>query len=321
VLEESLHHQSLAHFNDKNLSVRERLAFIAASGDLVNAGLLSAGDYLNILGAMLADNHPRVVSSALGNLMAQSNVYITPANEAAWSRYVKQKAQAALTRFGLQSHANDPVGVDNIRRNLITLLAFEVKDPEQIATSKKIAERYLADPNSADLRLIDNHMAVAAFYGDEALFNKIKTTFESTSSPQMRTTLLSTLSMFGDQVLQLKSLDYLLTDKITASDMRYVFYGHMYREARFARMRAWLYQHYDEVVKKTPPFVVPSIPTYVGGGCDLTVYAEAEKFFSDKISAQPAYVRSLAKLKENVTTCANLRARESNNVNAMLAMY
>ncbi len=321
VLSDKLRDASLVHFTEKNLNPRERLAFIAGSSDLVNAGKMTGANFLRVLGGMLNDSHPRVVSSALGNIAAQREVYVNATNEAAWGRYVQKQSQAALQRFGVVSQANDPVGVDGIRRNLLNLLAFEIKDAKQIADSKKMAAEFLQDASKADPRLIDSHMAIAAFYGDEALFKQMKSVFESTKTPQVRTTLLGALSYFGDAALQHAVLDYLLTDAITASDMRYAFYGHMFKDERYARMRAWVYKNYDALIKKTPPFVVPSVPTFVGSGCDMSVYSEAEKFFADKIQANPGYVRTLAKLKESVSSCAALRERESAGVNQYLQQF
>jgi len=321
VLGEQLRARSLPHFNEQNLNVRERLAFIAASADLLNAGKLDGGSYLTIVSRMLTDSHPRVVSTAMANIVAQREAFVSESNETAWRRFIHAQMRAPLQRFGLVSQPNDPVGVDGVRRNLLTAMAFEINDAAVIAQSKIIAQQFLVDASKVDSRLIDSHLAIAAFYGDDALFNAMRTVFESTKTPQVRSSLLTAFSMFGDAGLQQKALDYLLSDAVTASDMRYVFYGHMFKAVRFARMRAWVYQHYDALIKKMPPFVVPSLPGFVASECESPIYNEAEKFFSDKLPAVPGYARTLAKAKEAVTQCSTLRARETDSVNTYLRQF
>ena len=60
-------------------------------------------------------------------------------------------------------------------------------------------------------------------------------------------------------------LDYLLTDHITASDVGDVLPGLLYTEVRAARTREWVYQNYDKLTKKLPPYVVPFMPELLGG--------------------------------------------------------
>jgi alanyl aminopeptidase len=124
--------------------------------------------------------------------------------------------------------------------------------------------------------------------------------------------------MFGDPELQSAALDYLLTDKITASDIRYALAGHFHTEKRAARTRGWLYRNYDELTRKMPPFTVPSMPQYLGGGCDPQVLKVAYDFFMPRLEAMPAYARTLEKTAESVRQCAALRARESKALAAYL---
>lgn len=316
-LSDELLAQSLPHFNAENLNVRERLAFIAGSNALFQSGKLNASDYLPIIVPFLDDAHPRVVNQALAQIRELREPLVSKALEPEWSRFVSKAAQPALKRHGLKSRKDDAAGMNGLRSSLIRLAGLEGRDDQVIARCRQQTELFLADPDRADSGLIDAQLEVAAFHGDQALYDQMVTVFESTSRPAVRSSLLQALAMFGDAKLQAASLDYVLTEHITASDVRYILQGQLYTEERAARTRAWLYQHYDELLKKLPPFMVPFMPQVLGGGCDKAILDSAYDFFLPRLEDTPAYSRTLEKTAESVRQCAALRARES----ASLAAY
>ena len=126
------------------------------------------------------------------------------------------------------------------------------------------------------------------------------------------------LSYFGNKHLQLKVLDYMMTDKITASDMRYIMSGHTYKKARKARFQNWVYTNYDALSKKLPPFSLPHLPSYTGAGCDAKDLKATQAFFTPKLEATPAFGRTLSKVEESVNDCIRLKNREIASVNQYL---
>lgn len=316
-LSDELLAQSLPHFKAENLNVRERLAFIAGSNALFQAGQLHAPDYLRMVVPFLDDAHPRVVNQALGQINELREPLVDKSLEPEWSRFVSKAAQPALKRHGLKSRKDDAAGMNGLRSSLIRLAGLQGRDDQVIAQCRKQTDIFLADPDRADSGLIDAQLEVAAFHGDQALYDQMVKVFESTSRPAVRSSLLQALAMFGDAKLQAASLDYVLTKHITASDVRYILQGQLYTEERAARTRAWLYQHYDEVLKKLPPFMVPFMPQVLGGGCDKAILDSAYDFFLPRLEDTPGYSRTLEKTAESVRQCAALRARES----ASLAAY
>ncbi len=303
--------QSLPHFNASTLNVRERLAFVAGSNALFLADKMDAAAYLRIIAPFLDDPHPRVVSSALRYLTDIRESLVDKTLEPDWSRYVAATTQPALNRHGLVSRPDDPAGMNGLRSSLIRLAGLEGNDEKVIAESRRQAELFLADPGQTDSGLISAQLAVAAFHGDQALHARMIEVFESTKTPDVRSRLLSALSMFGSADLQSAGLDYVLTSHITASDVTGLLSGMFHTEARAARTREWVYGHYDELANKLPPHMIPFMPRMLGGGCELAVLEAANDFFQPRLSETPAYARTLEKTAESVRQCADLRARES----------
>ena len=317
-LSDDLLAQSLPHFNAKTLNVRERLAFVAGSNALFLADKLEAAAYLQILAPFLDDPHPRVVSSALGYLTDLREPLVDKALQPAWSRYLAATTQPAVRRHGLVSRPDDAAGMNGLRSRLIRLAGLEARDDKIIKESRRQAELFLTDPAQTDSGLIGAQLDVAAFHGDRALYAKMVETFESTTKPDVRSHSLAALGMFADAKLQSATLDYLLSDHITASDVGDVLPGLLYTEVRAARTREWVYQNYDKLTKKLPPYVVPFMPELLGGGCELSVLKAAEAFFQPRLADTPAYTRTLEKTADSVRQCADLRARESKALAAYL---
>ena len=317
-LDAALRERSLPQFDAKNLSVRERRALIAGSESLFNAGQMDAATFMRTVGRYLDDPHPRVVGSALGYLNDLRRTFVDAKNEAAWSRYVVRIAQPALKRYGLTSRGDDAVGVNGVRARLVELAGVEGRDEAVLAASRAQVDAFIADPNAADPALIDAQLEVAAHFGDAKLFDRMQHAFETTTNPTARTSLLVALSYFADPALQQRALDYMLTDKLTASDLTSAFRGQFDRPERAARARAWFYAHFDAVRKKLPPFVVPVLPRVFGDECNEAIYDEAEKFFAPRAAEEPGYARSLEQAKDSVGRCVALRAREAASFDAQL---
>jgi alanyl aminopeptidase len=267
--------------------------------------------YLKIIAPFLDDPHPRPVSVALWYLDELRQPLVEKALEPEWSRYVKATTQPAVSRHGLVSRSDDAAGMNLLRSRLIRLAGLEGRDQEVIKASRRQAELFLADPGQSDSGLIGAQLEVAAFHGDQALYAKMVKLFESTDKPDARSHLLQALAMFGAPKQQAAVLAYLLTDHITASDVADVLWGLLYTEERAARTREWVYQNYDELTGKMPPYVVPFMPQVLGKGCELAVLKAAQDFFQPRLAATPAYARTLEKTAESVGQCADLRARES----------
>jgi len=320
-LSDSLRDRLLANINASTLTAPERKSFVYQADALLGAGKIDGTTFFRMLSPFINDPHPRVVSAALFMVRGKRDTFVNAGNEASWSRYMQAISAGALARFGLSSRQGDAAGADDVRNLLIQVMGLDVGDAAVIASARTQAELFLGDASRVDASLIDSNLAVAAFHADEALYGRMKTVFETTTDPHVRSSLLRALSRVGDASLQLNELDYLLSDHVTAADLRYCFDGHQYTEVRFARMRQWVYQHYEELARKLPPFVVPDVPAFVARGCDLAAFNSAQAFFAPKVQVVPGFARTLEKTEENVRQCVNLKSREQGSVDSYLRTF
>ncbi|MGE6648863.1 M1 family metallopeptidase [Shewanella colwelliana] len=300
------------------LNPRERKALISAADALLDAGFISGGDLLKILGEFVNDPHPQIVSNALGYLQAQKGTFIDDSNRELWAKFVTKRAKLAVDTYGLTTKAGEDPQISKLRPMLIALLGFEGQDPAIIDTAKAQTAAYLDKASSADPYLIATYLQVAVFNGDASLIKQIKTVFETTKDPQQRTNLLYALGYAPAGAMQLDVLAYSLTDKLTAPDLSYLFSGQSYTKEREVVFRDWAYANYPALAEKLPPFALPRLPAFVAGGCELAPLARANTFFCTKIEQVPGYARSLSKLDEQVNNCVQLKIREQASVDHYL---
>ena len=303
------------------LTPRERKALISSADALLDAGFVSGGELLNILGEFIDDQHPEIVSTALGYLQSQKRTFIDESNNAQWANFISKRASSAIEKYGVAAKANEKTAISKLRPTLINLLAFEAKDKDIIATATKQAKAYIAGNDQVDPYLIGTYLTVAVYYGDEQLLNLVKSEFEKTKDPQKRTRLMNALGYAPTEKLQDDMLAYSLTDKINAPDLRYVLSGQSYTEARRLRFRNWVYANYSTIKEKLPPFAVANIPYYTGSGCELSSLETTDKFFAPKLKANPEFKRTLAKLDESVRNCVSLKQREQASVASYLKQF
>ncbi|WP_144214553.1 M1 family metallopeptidase [Shewanella donghaensis] len=300
------------------LTARERKALISAADALLDAGFISGGELLKILGAFIDDQHPQIVSTALGYLQSQKRTFIDDSNQDLWAKFIASGAQSAINKYGATAKADEKASISKLRPTLISLLAFEAKDKATIATAKEQANLYL-EGKEVDQYLIGTYLEIAVYYGDEAVLNKVKAEFEVTKNPQKRTRLMYALGYAPTEKLQNSVLAYSLTDKVNAPDLRYIISGQSYTDARKQRFRDWVYTNYDAIKTKLPPFAVAMIPSYTGSGCDIEALNTTNAFFKPKAEQTPEFSRTLAKLDESVNNCVSLKQRELASVEKYLS--
>jgi alanyl aminopeptidase len=83
------------------------------------------------------------------------------------------------------------------------------------------------------------------------------------------------------------------------------------------RLYEWLTENIDEIRSRMPPEVHTMLP-FLAGGCSVERLDAAREFFGTLDDAIDGADRTLEKVGDQVTDCANLRSREGEVVAAYL---
>lgn len=309
--------QRLAEAANTHLSPKERIAYIANMQTLLRKNLIAAPVFLDALKAFANDSHPRVVSEVVTQLFNFSPALITANNEASWRPYLNQLMQPQLMSLGLKENAQDTSSTQRLRADIIKLLGIIGANKQLIATAQKKTQEYLKDPQSVEASLTNAWLAVAVYHGDKKLLTQIINSAKNVTDASVRTALLDAVASANGNT-QAAAMQFLLSDTITASDMRHLLKRFSFGEARQQQLQAWFISNYAEVKQKLPPFAISLAPDYVGSSCTLPEFERLNDFYQKDDSLNASLKRALTKLKDKVNDCEAFRASQLNSVEKYL---
>ena len=300
------------------LDPRERMELVYNTGALLDAGAIPGDSYLAVLERLSDDPDPMVVQAALAGLGKVKLAFVEAESEEAFARYVDRALTPALERFGAVKREGELESVSFLRGPLLKWLAVEGRNPRARAYGDSLARAWLADPTSIDPALTQSALQIAAKDGDEALWETVRTKFETTTNPAERRVLLQTLGAFQAPAMREKSLAYALTGPLKPQETLTVP-GQIAETSEQGTASAydWMTKNYGIVRDRLPPMLAVFMP-YLGGGCSGERLTRAQAFFAEPAHAPAGTEKELAKMAESVENCVELRRREGERVRSYL---
>jgi aminopeptidase N/puromycin-sensitive aminopeptidase len=302
---------------ETDLNPAERISLIGDEWARVRANRATVGDYLNLVSAVKTDPNGDVVANALSGVNAiYQRVAATPEERAALSAWIRFSfaPQLAKLRGPAQS---DSTSTRKLRSKLFGVLGYYGQDPAVLAQARQIAEKYLADPASADPTLSQTALFIAARNGDAALFDRLKKLHETTTNPELQETTLFLLAEFQNPALVQRSLDYAVSGKVRNQDAAGLIAGAL--QAEETRDQAWKYiqANWDKVQAQFTTATGSWVVGATGSFCSADARDEVKNFFSThKVAATGvAFQHAL----EHIDGCIELRSLQEPNLKQWIA--
>ncbi|MGH7731787.1 MAG: M1 family aminopeptidase [Candidatus Eiseniibacteriota bacterium] len=309
--------ETLAASGPKVLDARERVGFMNNLSALFDAGLIGGDDYLRTLERFADDPAPEVVTSLVNRLERVHEVFITPDLAGPFTSTVRRMLRPSIKRFGIEKSRGEPEAVSLMRPVLLAALGVRGNDPEILEWGRAAARRYLDRPDSVDPSVAGAALNLAARDGDLALYESYRLRFESAKVPSERARFLAALGHFRRSDVMVRALDYVFIGPLRPQEILTIPINVAEGDELKRRVWRWFTAHYDVIVKRIPPFYLPSLPGF-GRGCDQARIAEAREFFSAPAADLPGTQEELAKVIERNTDCVGLRERETPSVSTYL---
>jgi aminopeptidase N len=180
------------------LNTAERMMLMQDEAALVSSGQESLATLFNLVSNLSQDAEHGVVESYAPTLDYSNNFLLSGQEAGAFHAWVRSTFQPMLKKIGWTPAANESADIRSLRSDLIHLLGFSGEDPETIQQSTRLAQQYLADPNSVDPTIARQVLAVAARYGDEALFEQYASALQRVQSPEQYYNIGGALAQFRD---------------------------------------------------------------------------------------------------------------------------
>ncbi len=306
--------RSLVEDSAQNLSLRERVALVGVLTSQLDAGRLDGGSYLELSRVLCEDSAPEVIDAALVSLSEVRVAFVTDEDLPAFQEYVRSTLRPILKRYGLSARDGEDEAINLLRPSLIQWLGLYADDAEVQAFAREVTDRYLEDHSSVDPSIAGTCLQVAALHGGWRLYNAFRKGFESATIPAERSRFLAAMGHFDDHAMQEAALHYTLQGPTRPQEVFTIPMGVAQTNLENPDfMWHWFQQNFDAISEKIPEMYRAFLP-YFAMGCDEARVADAREFFATKKDDIPGYERTLAKVAEQITHCAQMRERESSSV-------
>jgi len=302
----------------QSLEPQEKIGYLGNLSALMDAGVVSGGDYLKALSSFAVDTDANVISSVVSGLGKVSSAFVPDDLRDKYAIYVRKTLSPALKRYGLDPKKGEDEAVTRVRPQLISMMANSGHDEQVQKHCEEEAKKYLADPTSVDPSTIGVAIRISALRGHRDMFDEYRKRFESAKKPAERSRFLSALGMFRDPKLRDEALRYAFEGPLRPQEI-FSIPGAVASESDAAQeyIFTWLEKNYDTITSKMPPMFRTFLP-FFASGCSGKLLKEADTFFMDTTRFVPGVEKQLARVSDQVNDCVGLRDREGPAVAAYL---
>jgi len=305
----------------KSLTVRERIGLLKNLHALVTAGLLGAAEYLQAIAALARDPDPDVVSASVDAAWGINIDYVEESTEAEglYAPFLRDIFGQARNRYGLIRLPGDSEPVRELRQNLLFLLGKAGGDPAVLQIADSLAWLHLKDPSAVDPSLGAAALRLAAYAGNEILFDSCRVRYEACEDPSERSLLLSVIGSFNDSMIAGKALRYALSERVSPMQAFYIANSASGNQDNREMVFQWVLNNYDTLAHRVGD-VAAYLPLYAWGASRERIET-ANSFFRMAQHSIPGTAYQLQKVTDEVRRCLALREREGASVMSILRKY
>jgi aminopeptidase N/puromycin-sensitive aminopeptidase len=302
----------IAAHAESDLTPPERMGLLGDTWSLMRSGQGSVGGYMDLVAAMRNDGEVMVQDSALGKVTAVYDRIATVQD--------RQRLNAWLVATYAPIYAQLPAtggtaDQEQLRAELFGVLGT-AGDAEILTEARKLAEQYIADPNSVDPEVANDAVSLAAKNGDAGLYDKLLALSKSATNPDVQTTALYNLASFTDPALVTRTLDSLSGGGVRNQDS-WILYTLLLRHTE-TREQTWEYikAHWPQTKAQLTTASGARLVGATGVFCSVEKRDDVQSFFT----ANPvdAAARTLKKTVDTINDCIQLHDAQEPNLKSWL---
>ena len=312
----------LAH-GGSHLTLAERVGALGDVNALVNAGEIPPGDALALVEPFSQDADWRIVSQTIGIAGMLRPPLVPDELLPNAARFLQQVYADRAHQLGWIAKPGDSEDTRTLRRQLVGMVATAGEDEKLRNEAKALALRWMDDRDSVDPNIAGTVVAIAASYGNRALFDRMRADLRSTTDQRQRGILIGGLASFRDPAIVKERLALLLTGEFDFREVMGAFFVAPpdSRRLPFEFVR----DNLDALLKRLPREVgsdfAANLPMVGSGFCSAPERAELEAFFKPKVDAYAGGPRILAQTLERIDLCIARRAALGPSLAEFLKRY
>ncbi len=306
----------LAPVVEKTFTPVERLSLLANEWALAQAREHPIRGYLELANGLASDRTHGVWDNIAGSLQFLDQDMVSNGGHQAYEQWVRKFATPVMQQIGWSARPGDDYETQKVRADAFLVLGYLGREPQAVAEARKIVEKYINDPASADPMLSEPAFRIGASEGDAKLYDEILAAMSKATTPNVYYRYLNALTAFRDPALVRRTLELAVTDKVRSQDMPIVLTQLLGNPA--SRDIAWEFvrTHWPELSKRASISGSAMIVRATGSFCDAKAQAEVQQFFSE--NPVPEAQRTLKQSLERIGSCVQFKAAQQSDLAAWL---
>ncbi len=283
----------------------ERITLLSDEWALVRARRHDVGTYVDLAQGFRNERMAAVMTRLAGGLAAVGDDLTTDTSRSSYRAWMVNLLRPAMQEIGWTPRSDDPDDRRELRAALYSALGLTARDPETIATARRLVESQIDGSASLDANLLNAIVTVAAKSGDAALYDQYLARSKQALDPEDHYRYLYALASFGDPALVRRTMDYILGAEVRSQDAS-LFLARLLSD-RDSQPLAWqlLRDRWNDLQKKVGQvFGSPLLVNALGSFCDARTSAEVQQFFAEH--KVPEAERTLQQTIERISNCAEL---------------
>ncbi len=309
-----------------HLTVAERVGVLGDVDALAGEGQVSAQVALALVPEFSKDPDWQVVQAAANIAALLKGESVPPDLREKGARFIRQQFGAKALALGWTAKPADTDDTRLLRQKLVPFVASTGDERELTEQAEKLARKWLATHTGTDPEMLPSVLRIAAEFGNQDLFNSLRSAAIAERDHHIREVLLEALGSFRNPDLAKAALDLLLSKDF---DARESFYPLLFGPLSFAATRdvpfEFVKQHLDQLLKRLPREVgedfAAVLPSVGGSFCDAKRRDELNSFFADRVKDYNGGPRTLAQTLEGIDLCIAARKSLTPELTAFLNSY
>ncbi len=297
--------QKLQGFNQ--LDTEQKLRLLIDRSLLAKAGLVSSESLLDLLVTFV--DEPAAIWDILLTIINDLKIFF-PSNseiEKKYHQFLRQLIRPKLEAIDLEKIDLD-ADTKRLRNTLLAIARYAHDDP----TLEWLAKYYQPELSQINPELRAHILAAKMLLSETEVFDHFYALYPKSHDPELRSDLLWALSLAKDPT-HIKQLLSLLEQPRTVRPQDHLFlYIYLLRNPLIKpQALAWLYDHWDYVVKLTGDKSLEDYPRCTA--TQILTREEADQFFSffDQHSSSPILKRTLQMARTDITARLRLIEKQS----------
>jgi aminopeptidase N/puromycin-sensitive aminopeptidase len=301
------------------LTPAERISLQADIWASVRVGREPVGDYLALAQGLGADRNRAVLEDVLGRLNYIGQYLVSDSDRESYRAWLRQYLKPILNDVGWDPKPGESDEQRTLRSRLYTSLGFDARDPEVLAKSRQIADKFLEDPTSVDRELAAGAFGLAALNGDEAFYNRLMAALKNPKSPEEYYGYLFTLAQFTDPRLLQRTLDFSISLDVRSQDAVSLLTSVMNNPAGEKLAWDFVQSHWDAVQKSGGPFASAQVVGASSTFCDAGMRDQVTDFFA--VHKVEAAERTYRQTIERINNCVDLKSQQEPQLASWLGQH